>query len=232
MSIDVIETGESIAFADLRDKAWPYSFTARIRVDELVGGTPSDPKVAEGWIKTKLGGKPEDEIQRIVAQIQTERGVSEEDAIAIANEYKNLNGFKRDRNGLYIEGRQAKAMLKEAANCAVAVKKIERLGWGATKKALLGFLAEHVFVPEKRIYLGKTEADRVQQRFVSTWRGTGIQYEEVCDKVVLDFTVLADYEFKYEDWAAIWLTAEKQGIGASRSQGYGTFTVLSWEPLS
>jgi CRISPR/Cas system CSM-associated protein Csm4 (group 5 of RAMP superfamily) len=30
----------------------------------------------------------------------------------------------------------------------------------------------------------------------------------------------------------IWLTAEQQGIGASRSQGFGRFEVTSWERLS
>ena len=32
-----------------------------------------------------------------------------------------------------------------------------------------------------------------------------------------------------KEWAAIWLTAEKNGIGASRSQGFGTFKVVAWD---
>lgn len=236
------------AFADLRDKAWPFSYQAVLSVVDLVGGTPSDPNVAEGWIRSKMGEKSEQEIQRLVAQVKEERGVDTDEAIRIANQYKNLNGFRRDANGLYIEGRQMKAAIKEAASCAVAVGKLERLGWGETRKALAGFLAEHVFVPAKRIYLLNEDgtnvtsyldddkqvpnpAITVQQRFVSTFRGTGIQYEEVVAKVRLEFEVRSDYGFSQEEWGMIWLTGEQQGVGASRSQSYGTYTVMGWDPI-
>ena len=29
----------------------------------------------------------------------------------------------------------------------------------------------------------------------------------------------------------IWLTAERMGIGASRSQGFGKFEIVKWEPV-
>lgn len=35
-----------------------------------------------------------------------------------------------------------------------------------------------------------------------------------------------------EQWAMIWLTGEQQGIGATRSQGYGRYTVTRWEQAS
>jgi hypothetical protein len=48
--------------------------------------------------------------------------------------------------------------------------------------------------------------------------------------VDIPFTVRTDWELSPEQWAMIWLTGQEQGIGASRSQGYGRYTVTKWEP--
>lgn len=102
--------------------------------------------------------------------------------------------------------------------------------WGKTNKGLLGFIAEHVCVVEDRLHLGVTEPTGITQRFVHTFRGSGIQYEEYVADAVIDFTVLADWDFADEQWAMIWLTGEQQGIGATRSQGFGRYTVTHWAP--
>ena len=216
-------------FAASRTKVYPYEFSGHLHVGVIAGGIPSDPKVAEGWLKTKLGLDNEVALQKMVADTMAERGVTGEEAIAIINTMKNLNGFKRDENGLYIEGRQLKSAIKEAANVAVAVKNLKQKGWGETRKWALGFIAEHVVVVEDRLYLGVDEASGVNQRFVSTHRGTGIQYEEYVQDAEIDFTVISDYDFDKDDGAAIWLTGEQQGIGASRSQGYGRYEVTRWD---
>lgn len=216
-------------FEKYRNDSYPYRFTGTLHVGRIAGGTPTDQKVAEGWLKTKLGADKDALVQEMVAQTMVERGVSAEEAVKIANEMKNLNGFKRDENGLYIEGRQLKAALKEAASVAVAAGKLNGRGWGKTNKGLLSYLAEHVFVVEDRLHLGVTEASGIAQRFVSTWRGTGIQYEEYVDDAKVNFTVIADHDFTDKEWATIWLTGEQQGIGASRSQGYGRYEVTRWE---
>jgi len=219
-------------FEKFKAKAYPYQFAGQIHVSRIAGGTPTDPKVAEGWIKTKLGYDQEDQIRTKVAETMLERGVTKDEAATIVNDTKHLNGFKRDENGLYIEGRQLKAALKEAASVAVAAGKLNGRGWGKTNKGLLSYLAEHVFVVEERLHLGVTEPTGVAQRFVHTFRGSGIQYEEYVDDAKFDFTVIADHEFKAEEWAQIWLCGEQQGIGASRSQGYGTYEVTRWDPIS
>lgn len=216
-------------FAASRTKVYPYTFLGHLHVGVIAGGIPSDPKVAEGWLKSKLGLDSEVALQKMVADTMAERGVSVEEAIAITNTMKNLNGFKRDEDGLYIEGRQLKSAIKEAANVAVAVKNLKQKGWGETRKWALGFVAEHVVVVEDRLYLGVHEASGVNQRFVSTHRGTGIQYEEYVADAEIDFTIMSDYEFSKDEWAAIWLTGEQQGLGASRSQGYGRYEVTRWD---
>ena len=222
-------------FDQYRQKAYPYRYAVTLRVRNLAGGVPSNPDVAEGWLRTKLGERSDAEIARLVAETMAARGVDENAAVEEVNRLRHLNGFKRDENGLYVEGRQVKAMIKEAASIAAAAKKLPLKSWGETRKGLLGFVAEHIFIPEERIYLGGggvMKPSRIVQKFVSTWRGTGIQFEEVVDEVEIGFTVLADYEFGEEQWAMLWLTAEQNGLGASRSQGFGRFTIVKWEPLT
>lgn len=220
-------------WAEYRTGAYPYKFEVELLVGTLVGGVPSDPRVAEGWIRTKMGVDSDTALQQMVAQVMADRGVTPEEAIKIANEMKNLNGFKRDQETgeLYIEGRQVKAMIKEAVGVAVAVKKVNQRGWGETRKNLLSFTAEHMFVWEENILLGVKEPSGVHQRFVHTWKGTGIQYEEYVTDATVKFTVLSDYGFEEKDWAAIFLTAEKQGLGATRSMGYGTFETVKFSPI-
>lgn len=217
-------------FAKFQAKSWPYRYSGSLVVGTIAGGTPTDPKVAEGWLKTKLAPK-DDLLREMVAETMADRGVTADEAAKIVDELKHLNGFKRDGNGLYIEGRQLKAALKEAASVAVASGKLDGRGWGKTNKGLLSFLAEHVHVVDDRLHLGVTEASGIAQRFVHTWRGTGIQYEEYVNDAKISFTVETDYKFTDEQWAHIWLTGERQGIGASRSQGFGKYTVTSWESV-
>jgi hypothetical protein len=213
-----------------RSVAWPYRFRVTLTVHTIAGGTPTDPNVAAGWLRTKTAASDE-LIREQIAKIMVEKGITAEEATKEANESRHLNGFRRDSNGLYIEGRQAKAMLKEAASVAAAADKIPARSYGKTNKGLLGFFAEHVQVEEDRIPLGVTEPTGIIQRFVHTWRGTGIQYEEYVEEADLTFIVATDWEFDQKFWAMLWLTAEQQGIGASRSQGMGRFTVTEWEPI-
>lgn len=216
-------------FAKYQKDAYPYRFAGSLHVGVIAGGTPTDPKVAEGWIRTKLGSSTEEEIHRLVAETMIERNITKDEAAELVNAQRNLNGFKRDQQGLYIEGRQLKAALKEAASIAVAAGKLTQRGWGKTNKGLLSYLAEHVFVVEERLYLGVAEATGINQRFVHTFRGTGIQYEEYVDDAKIDFTVISDHDFSDKEWAAIWLCGEQNGLGASRSQGYGRYEVTRWE---
>lgn len=224
-------------FAPYQDKAWPYRFAAAIHVSTIAGGTPTDEKVAEAWLRTKLADK-DDLIREAVAKTMVERGITAEEAAREVDSLKHLNGFKRDpERGLFIEGRQAKAMLKEAVNVAANAGKITTKGWGNPdnanyKKGIKAWFPEHVFVLEDRLYLGVTQPTGIIQRFVHTARGTGIQYEEYVEDAKISFTVATDHEFTESQWAMIWLTAEQQGIGASRSQGFGRFEVTTWERIN
>jgi hypothetical protein len=222
-------------------------------IGTLVGGTPTDKNVAEGWLRSKLTDT-DSLIQEAVAEVMLERTVAgapvtKEEAAKIVDIRKHLNGFKRQRcdncgpeglcdgaHQLFMEGRHLKAAIKEAASIAMATKRIEAKGWGATRKSLLGFIAEHLFVQDNRLPLWTeggepvTEPTGVNQQFVSTFRGSGIKNEEYVEDVVVHFTVVSDYDFTAEDLAQIWVTGEQNGFGASRSQGYGRYEVIRWEP--
>jgi hypothetical protein len=222
-------------FESYRDKAFPYRFAGQLLVPTIAGGTPTDPKVAEGWLKTKLGAEKGDVIRQMVAETMIERGVGVDEATEIVNANQHLNGFKRDDQGLYIDGRQLKAAIKEAVSVAFAVGKLNRFGkdglrnsFGQTGKGIHGFVAEHIFVTEDRLYLGVAEPTGVMQRFVHTHRGSAIQYEEYVQDARITFTVIADYDFPEAFWAEVWLCGEQQGIGASRSQGFGRYEVMQW----
>lgn len=203
--------------------AYPHRFNGSILISTCAGGTPTDPKVAEGWLKSKLADK-DDLIRDAVAEVMVERGVTADEAAGIVDLNKHLNGFKRDELGLYIEGRQLKACIKEAASIRWPNEK-----WGPTRKGTRSFFPEHVFVVEDRLPFGVQEPSGVMQRFVHTWRGNGIQYEEYVEDAKIDFTLITDYAFKAEEWAMLWLTAEQNGLGASRSQGFGRFQVTKWD---
>jgi hypothetical protein len=222
-------------FDDYRAKIYKDQHAASLVVGELHGGVPMNPDVARKWLEVRMGGSDE-HLANLQAQVVAELGLDEDltddELLDEMTRRNNLNGFKRlDSGELYIEGRQVKAMLKEAASIAVAGEHLNSRGWGKTNKGLLGFLAEHIFVLENRIGLGVHEPSGIHQRFVSTWRGTGIQLEEYVSDAKVACTVATDYDFPKNFWPTIWTIAESNGLGAARSMGFGTFEVVGWDQL-
>lgn len=232
-------------FAQYMAEAWPHEYRGTLSIKTVAGGVPFDPNVAQGWINTKLEDT-DDILRDMVAKTMVERGLSKEDATKEVDRLKHLNGFKRERcpncppgefycseglHELYVEGRQLKSAIKEAVSCAVAAGKIEARGWGRTKKHVISFAAEHIMVMDERLLLGVYKESGIIQRFVHTFRGDAIQYEEYCEDVSVNFTIRTDHKFDERTWAMIWLTGEQQGIGASRSQGLGRYKVTRWEKV-
>jgi hypothetical protein len=224
-------------FALSTDEIYPFRFRGRLHVATIAGGVPSDPKVTEGWLRTKLADK-DDIIRDLVAKTVLERGVTEDEAVQLVDEGRHLNGFKRDpRTGeLYYEGRCLKAAIKEAAMVAANAGNLSTKNWGAPDnktflKGIKAWIPEHIFVVEDQLSLGVTEPTGIAQRFVHSRFGAAIQYDEYVEHADINFTVITDYDFKGSDWAALWLTAEQLGIGAARSQGFGRFVVTEWDRL-
>ena len=226
-------------FDAFSSQAWPYQYHVDILINELHGGTPRNPDVVRSWLMAKAGMTDEreiqDELNRIFAHNRAELTVEDverpqvkhmEEAIKTRAD-RQVNGFKRDEQGMYMEGRHLKACLKEAVSIARAADKLPAK-YGTTGKGVIGFAAEHIFVPDDKLYMGRKEHDELHTRFVKTRFGSGITVEEVVYDVKLSATVKTDFDFGEQAWAMVWLTAESQGIGSSRSQGYGTFVVEDW----
>lgn len=242
-------------FSDISLAAWKYRFEGEIAINEILGGVPSNPNVIDGWLRTKLGIAKEEQIEAAVQSIMEARGVGREEAVEELAKTRSLNGFMRRRcdncppegdlcdaknvHALYIEGRQLKAALKEAASIAVAADRLPARGWGKTNKGLLSYLAEHVMVVEHELILytpnGVDEVyapNLIHQHFVNTGRfGSAIQYQEVVKRPRVKFTVISDHPFTREEWGQIWVTSEFQGLGASRSQSYGRFKLIGWKSV-
>ena len=221
-----------------------YAATLHFR-NYLVGGIPRDPEMMERWIRSKAGITDDIEVEHLLIQTLRENGVDvhpglsmdelREAAAAVA-ELKQ-NGFKRQHGVLVVESRQIKAGIKEAVNILFAGEK-----WGRTRKGPKHFVAERVFVEPWLIPIlhadgtPYTEPDAVQTR-VGHVSGPGgpraiLNNEEVCDRPMLRFTVrvLRD-SLAPDQWAELWTLLEANGLGATRSQGFGQFVVTEWRTL-
>lgn len=229
------------AFAKYESQNYPHRYHIELAIDLMAGGVPMDANVYEGHLKRKLAGGVThaviaDEVMALIA----ENGLTPDQAIA---EFagKSLVGFRRDpEHGLWYPGAHLKAALKEGASIAAAEGRIKAKGWGKTShnKGILSWLSEHVFVVEDRLYLGSDRGDanvRVEQSFVHKMTPKGpisaVQNTEIVEDVTIRATIETDHLFAEEDWAAIWLSCERNGIGAARKMGYGTFEVSEWRSV-
>lgn len=218
---------------------------ARYRVEirfraKLMGGVPKAPDVIEGWLRSKAGVTDEAEIGHMTALTLAQRlGVDPgsadiEDMIAASREVaasKSTNGFKADGDGLYVEGRQVKALLKEVTNIVYAGEK-----WGPTRKGARNFVAERVFVVEDRIHLGRTQPDGIEQVIghVSGPQGarSTLTYHEYVFQPTCSFTLMSHRDcIKPDQWVDLLILAQEEGLGALRSQGHGRFSVQAFDKL-
>jgi hypothetical protein len=228
-------------FASAQDRVWKWRYGATIQVDSIAGGIPTDEKVAESWLRTKIEDK-DDAVRRAVAETMAERAVSAEEAVKLVGSAKHFTGFKKDTEGLYIDGRQVKAALKEAVMVAVAAGNVPLRSWGVTSKFAKGFVAEHIMVTNDKVHIFNPEdgknvltASGIVQQFVHTQYGSAPHYKEHVTPAVLKFEVITDFDFDAACdgfWEIVWLTGQEQGVGASRSGGFGRYKVTQWDLLT
>lgn len=224
-------------FAKYQDKNWPFRYAGALHFNSIAGGVPVAPNVLEGHLKRKTAA-PDDIIRQEVAEAMAESGLTVDEAIEKLSTEKGHVGFRRDGSGLYVGGFQLKACIREAANIAVASGRLKKGGWGlhSANRGILSWLAEHIFICEGRLYLGVDAPTGTSQSFISkvTPKGptSAIQYTDYVEDVTVGFTLETDWEFSDEDWAAIWTTAEREGMGAARKMGWGTFEVVKWDSVS
>lgn len=231
-------TSKSV-FADQSAKLFA---TYRVKIQfrgRLVGGIPKDPGIIDAWIRTSGGVDSVEERRQMLLRTLQELGadVNEEmtyDALVEASKALAVNqgtGFKQDEDGLYIEDRQVKAMLKENTNVLYAGER-----WGKTRKGPKSYLAERVFVNPSRIHLGRMQPDGADI-FIGHVSGPQgpqsiLQHFEYVEGAEIEFEVMAANDaIAPEHWPEIWLLAQENGLGAKRSQSYGRFDVIEFEKV-
>lgn len=204
-------------------------YAVRIRIADIVGGKPATPEMIAAWVDATNKKKNADERKKIVdAHLETLADLTEEKAD------KQSVVFARVDGELAIEGRQIKAMLKEAGNI------IKTIAPGEPIAALKSKVADQVFVAEEYIKLGRTEPDDREERpiHVMTAQGprTSIKRVEIVRDVEIGFTVRRRRgrdkgSVPEKVLLGILDYAQQVGLGADRSQGRGMFKVLSVEKL-
>lgn len=219
----------------------------------VVGGTPSNARMIEGWIRTKMGVTQEAEVRALTKQTLIDLGVDPEvfdddadedvrfetlqQASEMLAKHSNTTMFKRDTDGLYLEGRVVKAMLKETVNVLFAGTD----PWGKhgsyRGKGARNATAEWVFIADDHISLGVREPSGVDLSIghISGPQGkrSTLSYYEYVDGATIQFDVLVLKDrVEVKHWPEIWRYCQESGLGAKRSQGMGQFDVLAWERLN
>jgi hypothetical protein len=208
--------------------------------DKIMGGTPRDPKLIEGWITARTG-LVDNEKRNLLIRTLLESGVDVneemtfeqlEDASAKIAGLKETTGFKVDSKGLYIESRQIKAGLRESVNILFAGERV-----GPTKKGAKAYFVERVFVNPDHIYLDRMEPDGVDMVVGHVTGPQGprstLGYHEYVKDALVEFDVLVVHDcIQPEWWQKIWPHMQENALGALRSQGLGRFDIISWEQVS
>lgn len=225
-------------FAKAKAHLWKYNYAVSFAITDFVAGLPSNPRVAEGWLRMRLQGN-DVALRVMVEQTMAETGTGFDESVekTISNLGNLLTVFKRQNGNLVFDGKNVKAAIKEAYMVALAAGHFgEKKKWGKTGKGLKSFTAEHIMVPDRFITICHldgtpfTEPTRIQQRFVHGPNGPAITYEEVCDPCMLNFNIRSDWDFGNE-WEAAMVTGEEQGIGACRSQSFGRYSVTRFDKI-
>lgn len=228
-----------------------YRATLQFR-SQVFGSTPSDPKIIEGWLRSKAGIGSDEEVKRALLRTLEEVGVEVSDEMTYeeldaaakkVGSQRGLNVFKRARYSpdhppvLGIEGRIIKAAIKEDTNILFAGQR-----WGKTLKGPKAFVAERVFVHERFIpfqrpdgtfYTDPTSIEQIVGH-VQTPKGprSVLVYHEAVDQPRITFHVLVTKDaVTPAQWAEIWVQAEENGLGGARPMGHGTFDILEWEQV-
>jgi hypothetical protein len=188
---------------------WLY-YRLDVKVDRLTGGIPANPKLLQAWLQANAAPtEAEADMTAMLERLDPEatHGVV----------------FYRDEEGRpCYESRCLKAALKESANICKGI-----LG----EKNYRSKVAERIFVGPRLIPITVPVLSAERPITVMTMQGkrTSLKRYEYADNVPLSFTLklLDDGVVKAAHLADLVEYLQSGGIGADRSQGSGTFEVVS-----
>jgi hypothetical protein len=217
--------------------SWAKYRTTITIEDRLVGGIPVVPAGAdradayEQWARGQGVEPPaSEELAGMLAE-------EDDMPVAVADVEGLETGFRSDEEGLYIEARQVKAMLREAAQRLGLIKRTRGL-----RQVVQHDLHVRATDGSQKLHLGRAEPDGRDQRPISvvTRQGprTAIKrYAYVTQPtLVFDVLVLAggvgDGLVGPDELRAMLELGGMLGLGADRSQGEGCFRLISTEEVA
>ncbi len=223
-------------FAEFQKTNWaPFErYRVHIKLVDIVGGTPKNNKLIYAWISAKNKELTAQEQEKLANATKEELGDLSDEATE-----SNCIGFRRNGEGLFIEGRQVKAMFKENANVTKTIvpggRKPKGQGGGEAEGItnLKSKVAERIFIEDDHILLGRMEPDEIIEKPIHVMTPKGmrdsIKRKEIVRDVEISFTVRRHRgnEVPEKTMIAILDYAQTMGLGADRSQGHGRFKVLS-----
>lgn len=218
-----------------------YAVTIIVK-NRLVGGIPTNVDLIAGWVQANMKEATKEERAKLVdATIDHLPKLAEERA------EKTWTTFKADAEGIYFEGRNMKAMLKECANILrdMLVKDDKRANDSSKSRFtnLKSRLAERCFVEEDKIRFtrdGKPvlKPDGNEERAIHVMGPQGPRtalkkVDFVSGPVELSFTlrVLADGVVDEELLKTIFEFGGYNGLGTDRAMGNGVFELKTLLPV-
>jgi hypothetical protein len=204
---------------------------------KVAGGIPKDPSLIESWVKARTGYDDEETRNQIENAKALTEGSLEDGIAGIVDDAieKNQTIFLRDEEGPYLEARCVKACFRDVLS----------IGRVFTNKKGSKQIYQHAFVIKNaddgsdRIYLdGGVEGIDERPIHVMTARGprTAIKRMAVITAPFAEFEVWVlkthHREARHltdDDIRTALLVMQHNGLGASRSQGYGQFELLQFD---
>jgi hypothetical protein len=229
--------------------------------DRMLGGLPGDPHMMRGWLKrsatqasARAAGANKEQIRdetirRDMISVIENLGYDvselaeikdldelEAKAVELMGEQK-VTRFARNDEGVCVEARAVKAMLKENASICFPTAFFsketgEQLPTQNSRigKGLKSYLAERVFIEPHLIPVKKEEPDAIHSKVTHGPYGASLGLHEAIDEAEIEFQILVKGDqVEQKTWAEILTSAELNGLGACRSLGFGTFAVTKFE---
>jgi len=202
----------------------------------VVGGIPKSPEVIAAWIESraKKKGRMPEEIQKLIEKVSSEVYISEDDMEKEIE--KTWTTFKGDKEGIYIEDRNIKAMLREAASTLGLFK-----GTGSTARKQT--FQHGLTIKPYRIRFYRDgevirEPEDIQERpIIIDYKGntiSALKREDIVKegaRITFYICIVANNVFSEKMVKEMVEIAQEIGIGAARSQGFGKFKIVEFKYL-
>jgi CRISPR/Cas system CSM-associated protein Csm4 (group 5 of RAMP superfamily) len=224
---------------DIEDQIYrKYKVEIEFR-DKILGGIPKDPEIIKGWLTARAKKtRTAQEIKELAEKIAQEVKSKSDEEEYSKEEEKTWTTFKSDKIGIYLEERQIKALLREAASTlrltAIAGLR-DLINHGVfTHPDKIHFCNKNGFIRKPDAYIedvGHVMGPRGPRSILKR-----ADYLEK-PKISFELWVARSLHTKREDPLTkdrlykMLILGQNIGLGANRSQGYGKFNLIKFEEI-